>query len=233
MIYALTASPTHDRSTARYSDFVEAEKGEVALCPVAPADMPGLAFDFAPDPDGTNGTNGKKGAEITTTACPHTEDRCKHEHYTWQPGRIALNVLSARSKTYVHEFAHAMSSAIHGAIVDEYADVFYVAKKIDKLPELSAYTPPFYINRIERSSKDDGTFIPVHPVFAKYNGMTFYSDRNHPSAEEGWLGYFPERFCCSTPCTMDRSLGRYHFDKLISTFMYERICAKLNRPEHP
>jgi len=227
VIYVLTASPSHDRSTARYSDFVETDHGEVALDAVSPSAMPGKPFDFSPDPDGS------KGSEIVKTPCPKTDDRCKHEYYTWQPGRIALNVLSARTKTYVHEFAHAMSSAIHGAIVDEYADVFHIAKKTGKLPDLFDYTPPYYINRIARSPKEDGSFIPVHSIFAKYNGRIFYSDRNHPSAEEGWLGYFPEKFCCSVPCTMDRSFGRYHFDKLISTFMYERICAKLNRPDHP
>jgi len=225
VIYVLTASPSHDRSTARYSDFVETERGEVPLSRVASADMTGQAFDFSPDPDGTKGT------EITTE--PRSTSDYRHDHYCWHPGRIALNVLSARHKTYVHEFAHAMSSAIHGAIVDEYADVFHIAKKTGNLDKLSGRTPPFYVNRIERHSRDDGTFIPVHSVFAKYNGRVFQADRNHPSAEEGWLGYFPEKYCCSVPCTMDRSFGRYHFDALISTFMYERLCAKLNRPDHP
>ena len=225
VIYVMTASPSHNRSTARYSDFVEAEKGEVALCPVEPAAMSGESFDFSTDPTGT------KGDEITSTPCDATN--CKHDHYTWHPGRIALNVLSARYKTYIHEFAHAMSSALHGAIVDEYADVFYIAKKNGKLREMSDYSAPFYVNRIDRRSREDGSFVPVHPVFAQYNGTIFQSDRNHPSAEEGWLGYFPERFCCAHPCTMDRSFGRFHFDKLIRAFMYDRLCAKLNRPDHP
>ena len=51
---------------------------------------------------------------------------CIHDYYTNHPGRVALNVLEASSKTYVHEFAHAMSSNIHGAIVDEYFGITHM-----------------------------------------------------------------------------------------------------------
>ena len=38
------------------------------------------------------------------------------------PGKVALCVLGAVQKTFIHEFAHAMSHACNGAIVDEYFD---------------------------------------------------------------------------------------------------------------
>jgi hypothetical protein len=219
VIYVVSASPTHDRSTARYSDYLDV--GETATCDRST----GQAFQFDPDPLGTKTNSGV--SEINAARCGDPGVRCEHDDFARSPGRVALSVLGARKKTFIHEFAHAMSSALRGAIVDEYADVFILqsAKSETQLP-----ATPFYINRIERIPIAEPRFIPVHSIFARYQHIDFLSDLAHPSAEADWLGYFPERHDSYCPCTMDRTGDEFRFDRLISNFMYDRICAKLNRP---
>jgi hypothetical protein len=153
-----------------------------------------------------------------------------HEYYAKNPGRVALNVLGATARTFVHEFAHAMSSVYHGPIVDEYYDKVTLPNDEDEdvIDSSSARDYTFYINRIEKANVG-GRLVPVHRVFARYQNTVFLSDLDHPSAEEGWTGYFPERESPDIACTMDRSYGRYRFDKLIATFMYDRLIAKINR----
>lgn len=219
VIYVMSASPTHDRSTARYSDYLEA--GEQVTC----TRMNAQTFQFDPDPLGVKkDSNGL--SEINVARCGDPGVLCEHDDFARCPGRVALNVLGARQKTFIHEFAHAMSSALRGAIVDEYADVYILqgAKAEANLPQA-----PFYVNRIERIPQSDGHFIPAHKMFARYQQVDFYSDLAHPSAEADWLGYFPECHDSACPCTMDRTGADYRFDKLISNFMYDRLCAKLNR----
>ena len=101
-----------------------------------------------------------------------------------------------------------------------YARVRYI-RLLDKIDR------PFYINRINRNKNKK--IVPVHRIFAKYNGNIYYSDRDHPSAREDWLGYFPERKNSFTACIMDRNYGAYRYDDLISNFMYDRLMAKINR----
>lgn len=219
VIYVMSASPTHDRSTARYSEYLEL--GEHETC----AKKTARPFTFDPDPFGVKkDSNGVP--EINVARCSDPGVFCEHDDFPRCPGRVALNVLGARQKTFIHEFAHAMSSALRGAIVDEYADVYILqgAKDQSTLP-----TAPFYVNRIERVPKTKGHFVPVHKVFARYQQVDFYSDLAHPSAEADWLGYFPECHDSNCECTMDRTGNDYRFDKLISNFMYDRICVKLNR----
>ena len=49
------------------------------------------------------------------------------------------------------------------------------------------------------------------------------------SAEENWRGYFAKRLHLDIGCTMDSTFGRYHFDKLICAFMYDRLMTKVYR----
>jgi hypothetical protein len=220
VIYVMSASPTHDRSTTRYSDYLD--DGETATCNRNTA----VAFKFDPDPLGTK-KDATGSSEINAARCGDVGVLCEHDDFARCPGRVALNALGARQKTFIHEFGHAMSSAIRGAVVDEYADVFILegAKSATSLP-----TAPFYVNRIERLPRAHGHFIPVHAVFARYQLMDFRSDLAHSSAEADWLGYFPECHDSTCGCTMDRTGSQFRFDRLISNFMYDRICAKLNRP---
>jgi hypothetical protein len=220
VIYVMSASPTHDRSTARYSDYLEA--GEGVTCTRTTSQ----SFQFDADPLGLKkDSNGLP--EINAARCSDPGVRCEHDDFARSPGRIALNVLGARQKTFIHEFAHAMSSALSGAIVDEYADVYILqgAKAEPNLPKA-----PFYVNRIERVPQSNGHFVPEHKLFARYKEVDFHSDLAHPSAEADWLGYFPECHDSGCECTMDRTGTDYRFDKLISNFMYDRLCSKLNRP---
>ena len=154
---------------------------------------------------------------------------CIHEYYCVNPGRVALNVLGADKKTYIHEFAHAMSSAFHGAIVDEYFDSLEIDD--DEESETPA-APPFFINRIERTEPGNAQVTSTHRVFATLDDNTFLADREHPSARLNWRGYFPDRRMPSIPCTMDQSGSEHRFDELLGTFIYDRLLAKINRPAY-
>ncbi|MEJ2055156.1 MAG: hypothetical protein P8X42_14670, partial [Calditrichaceae bacterium] len=141
-----------------------------------------------------------------------------HAPFSDEPGIAAINVYSAWQKTFIHEYAHAMSEFQNGAIVDEYFD--YNEAVINPSPELQP------INRRERSTSNQ----PIPVIYAKYKNYTIHSDREHPSERENWRGYFPERWAPHIGCTMDRYTGFYKFDKLISDFMHDRLMAKINRP---
>jgi hypothetical protein len=219
VIFGLSASPDFDRSTAHYTDWVESVQQD------RDPGRAGVDFTFDPNPDDV------KDEEIDNANCnDDVRFTCKHEYYADFYGRVALNALGASSKTFIHEFGHAMSSAFHGAIVDEYADTFEVENVESESTDLQP--TPFYVNRMDRKKPDTEPekLIPVHRIFAKYNGNIYYSDLYHPSAEENWIGYFPERETLFSGCTMDRNYGVYQFDKLLSAFMYDRLVAKINRP---
>lgn len=146
------------------------------------------------------------------------------------PGRVALNVFGASIFTYIHEFAHAMCSVFHGEIVDEYTDGYVLNNYRDRSGNIDNIIPWHSINRIQKDpTLLHDRHIGVHKEFASYNCIRFHSDLNHPSAEADWVGYYPERTAQRLTCAMDRGTGFNHFDPLISTFMYDRILAKLNR----
>lgn len=238
IIYALTASATQTRSTAHFSDWIENDN--VAELP-NPAGRAGTPFSFEIDPEGTKEKN-KYGflADSRNTnypplypdpiVDPNYKFRKLHDFCAIWPGRIALNVLSARHKTYAHEFAHAMSSTFHGTIGDEYVDCFMIQQEEGTLE--CDHTPHFFINRIDRNyeTMNSAMPIPVPKLFAKYNGTRYAADMLHPSAHENWSGYFPEKYDRRTPCIMDRdTTGYYHFDELLSAFIYDRMMAKSMR----
>ena len=219
VVFALSASPQYDRSFAHFSDYLENHK-------VDP--NPGVAgesYEYDSDPGLTK-------SFLKVDKCKQSLPRrytCVHDYFTQRPGRIALNVIGASTKTFIHEFGHAMSSAYHGAIVDEYFDRFNILDvRRMMLPTQDSY---YYVNRIERELKNDGTIVPVHKIFARYNNTNFYSDFEHVSAEEDWIGYFPERKNPFTVCTMDRNYSHYHFDELLSNFIYDRLLVKINRDD--
>lgn len=235
VIFILSAAPLYDRCTANYSDWLH-DKLEADPAPM----RVGKKFVFNLDPGGA------KNGDINNDTCQPPPDDPRdsippfialHDFYSEKPGLVALNVIGASNKTFIHEFGHAMSAAFRGAITDEYADRFEIDVEIDDDDDKK---PPFYANRIERSKPDDGTVVPVHKVFAKYNisehgdsNTIFYSDPDHPSTEERWLGYFPDRKDPNAVCTMDRNYSRFRFDELLSNFIYDRLIAKINRPDKP
>jgi hypothetical protein len=285
VIFALSASPDFDRSTALFSDWVETEKcfrikelaslkmlskpnisieaeveplreklfiGEDSLIKSLETKLsvkiddaenkksvlsayqlydanPNLEatekeFDYDADPDQTKKDEISK-VDFDDSKC---QFKCIHEKYAKIPGRVALNVLGARTKTYIHEFAHAMSSAFHGAIVDEYFDKYEIKEAY--VPQNSENEPAFYINRLERNRNLNNDITPVHKIFARYNHVTYFSNLEHPSAEEEWNGYFPALKSPFTTCIMDRTYDKaYRFDDLISQFMYDRLIVKINR----
>jgi hypothetical protein len=219
VIFALSASEKFTRSTAHFSDWKEST-GTVANN--EPGDK---EFKSDPDPIGHAGGDNGKGDEIEIVEHLETNGfKSRHDKNAVFPGRVALNVLKASTKTYIHEFAHAMSSAYNGAIVDEYFDKIQGSDS-----GTTTRIEPLVINRIERQKPKRGKVNPVHKIFAEYDHLIYKSDRNHPSAREDWLGYFPERQALYTRCTMDRGFTDYCWDKLIHHFMYDRLIAKINR----
>lgn len=249
VVYALSAWPTHDRSTAHFSDYHEEANGSIAEeenniaeeATTAQKALEGEEFTFDPDPHQI-----KEGSIVEQLPPASIEQNQKnqtvanekaaengkfyHEWHVEEPGRVALNVIGATDRTFIHEFAHAMSHLENGAITDEYADLFELESPTNKMGEEDQNPePPFYVNRIERKKQPDGKFVTVHKVFSEYNCAIFHSDLRHPSAKENWLGYFPETHGSADSCIMDRLTNRNRFDKVISSFMYDRLVAKLNR----
>lgn len=233
VIFAMTASPTQIRHSAYYADFNE----ELDLSTEPPPQpLNGAEFNYNLDPYQQKGLHIPGAEEIVIPPhipspglpepfpCKAFPYDCVHDHYSAIPGRVALNALSVRRHTFIHEFAHAMSSVVRGAICDEYYDKSYL-----RAGNGSKFLP-FFVNRIERVKQTGGRFISVHPVFARYNEVDFLSDGDHPSAEEYWRSYFPDRHSHGETCTMDRTAEPFRFDKLISRFMYDRLVAKLHRP---
>ncbi len=226
VIFALSASEKYTRSLAYFSTFhKEKEKGT------------GFRFHHLSPP-----TKGRAYSAFSPVTL-------KHEYHAGSPGVVALNILGARNKTYIHEFAHAMSSTHNGAIVDEYYDNIIVSdtkppgentgprEKSDpikvqsepiKSEQKESYTVTFYINRIEKPTQMNAPKIPQR--FAFYEKKVYYSDLSHPSEQENWKSFFPDRSARSDSCIMDYTLGRYKFDKLIARFMYDRLHAKIHRP---
>lgn len=223
VIFVLSASKKYTRSSAVFSDYpdifsddINSNNGQnytLQINPEKPAYQKVVLPKLYND------------AEESTFS---PERILQHEYFCRVPGRVAINVLSARQKTFIHEFAHAMSSAVNGAIADEYADNINVQGEDHKN---YVHHELFYINRRERQNPDRarGEYIPVPKRFMIFNGSQYYSDLCHPSARENWRGYFPETIDPTIPCIMDRSAGCYRFDKLITSFMYDRLSAKLNR----
>jgi len=143
----------------------------------------------------------------------------EHESLSEIPGLVALNVLYARQKTYIHEFGHAMAHATNGCIVDEYHDRNNLSDVrpvncLLKLPPAIAVPKPF------------GSYVFPVPGGGQ---IDYHSDRDHPSNAEHWQSYFPRREAKEIGCIMDRTIGPYQFDRLLSTFMYDRLIAKINR----
>ncbi len=212
VLYVFSAHEKYNRASALYADGPEDE-----LLPFAT----GGIKEFSIEPVITD----NNGDILSHNSFSLWEKRqSKHEEGVLIPGKIALNVLTATRKTYIHEFAHAMSSINNGAITDEYFDTVDIAPS----PTKDTPTSSFYINRLERVK--NGANIPGIPrTFMRYNDALYNSDIDHPSAEEDWLGYFPERKNCSDGCIMDRTYGSYQFDDLLSQFIYDRMIVKVNR----
>lgn len=216
VIFALSAVPEYDRSTAHFTDWRES----VASDPNRDPDE--VKFEYSPDPHGT------KGEEILFPEPGDDRFAYLHEDFAVFPGRVALNVLGANCKTWLHEFAHAMSSAYHGAIVDEYFDRMEVSNGTSGASALEPEETAFFTNRIERNSAGKAV-VPVHDIYARYNSIDYPADLHHPSAEEDWIGYFPVRELPASACTMDRNYGEHRFDALLCRFMYDRLVTKINR----
>lgn len=243
LIFAMTASPTHVRSMAHYSDWLALETDAVPPL-VNILGREGIPFEFSIDPDKNKETYNTVGEAVKplNNVFPHLEPNAYlnpsnfarvHDFYATEPGRVAVNVLSARLKTYRHEFAHAMSSVFHGTICDEYADYFRLEEQAED--EEHKQDPHFYVNRINRNQEKmlSARPIPIPKLFARYNMTRYSSDLTPVSAEESWLGYFPDKFDKTTPCTMDADYGRYRFDELLSMFLYDRLMAKTIRLPRP
>jgi hypothetical protein len=244
VIFSFSASTTHDRSSADAAEFARDGSENQKY-------KQGEKFTFSIDP------YCQKQDEILKSACEQSIFKCEKPsdappldcqpstplprvggpdlvkvHEFFPPcilvGRVAISALDVRDRLPVHEFGHAMSSVQNGLIGDEYYDYAFIQDSPDFKP-LDAEN--FYINRIYRDRDKMGLthHHKVHNIFARYNGYIYESDRQHPSAQQGWLSYFPERRQREVNCTMDADKDVYEFDELLRDFMYDRLWAKVNR----
>ena len=207
VIFVVSASPEYTRSTARFTD-VGVRKADIF--------KRGEPFQVCFD--------GFKQQNVINL--PSNLQNAQHEYYATVPGSVALNALSATSLTYIHEFAHAMSSAHNGAIVDEYADDLIVFA--GGQGSLIHVEPLHIINRLERRQLP-GKYTPTPKYFMSVDDVDYHSDLEHPSAGENDKAFYPERDDLHIPCTMDRSSGLHRFDKLLTIFIQNRLAAKFNR----
>ncbi len=215
VIYVLSAVDEFTRGTALFSD-IKGFDNQSYL-----PNNEGIKFDFAHmSYDANEYENKNKYVQIAVS--PTDPFKGIHDFYAVKPGRIAINVRTAPPKTYIHEFAHAMSSAWHGVIVDEYFD-------FDEFDIENVKETPFYVNRFIRRKFNNNKLLGIPPTFAIYQQTNFRSDLEHPSAKVSWRGYFPDRHRKDFICTMDTSFCTYRFDDLIAAFMYDRLMTKINR----
>lgn len=248
VIFVLSASATHDMSTADASS-----EDDWSI------NLDGETFSFSIDP------YCRKGDEILKNECerqlcgaPKNEvvepcarstrlrrisgpDRLMvHEYYPspTRMGKVAMSVFDVRTKLPIHEFAHAMSSERNGHIVDEYFDYLLIREEGADQPQNNdpEYPPVgILVNRIYRNPVRMRTThqVKIHNIFARYNGYIYESDRQHHSDKQGWYTYYPERRQREVLCTMDAAQDVFEFDELIRDFMYDRLWAKVNRGLHP
>jgi hypothetical protein len=216
VVFSLTAMPDFTRASAHFS-----------------TGGPNILGHYNFDPRGnlTNSTVVNSHDYENTDVNSHD-----YEDQAEAPGKVALNILGATQKTFIHEFAHAMSHAQNGAIIDEYFDegvLLLDNSEASERERASAVVRAlvFKIFAVNRQQKTSGT-INIPKIYSIYNDSShepfiYASDRNHPSAEEYWGGFYPERKESDVYCTMDRRYGRYQFDKLIADYMYDRLMYKI------
>ncbi|MBN2091382.1 hypothetical protein JW964_17350 [candidate division KSB1 bacterium] len=234
VIYILSAVDKYTRGTALFSDISGFEKTGYIK------NINGIKFEFAYKNYDVREYRQRRRYKAKTLV-PTKPYKCIHDFYAKIPGRIAINVRTAPMKTYIHEFAHAMSSAWNGVIVDEYFDDLEIDSK-DINIELSTESElnnsknnreiPFCVNRFIRQRLNKDKLLGIPHTFAIYQETKFKSDLEHPSTRFKWIGYFPERHRKDFICTMDTSFCTYRFDDLIAAFMYDRLMTKINRPEY-
>ncbi len=214
MLIILSAVPKYKRATAQFANWYEDD----TMRPLQP-DMNGEEF------------------ELEKVRLPEKCEDPVHAFYFHNPGRMAVNVLEASFRTYIHEFGHAISDVDNGVIVDEYYDRFF----IDNLPDKPSLNIRWFdVNRFSRKvDKDTGRILqPIPREFSEYRlklaakkepKTAFQSDIDHPSGKENWLGFFPARDNLDANCIMDRTGVRNRFDGLLSKFIYDRLWVKVNR----
>lgn len=211
VIFAISASPTHDISSAKLAIKDNKTKPEE-----------GRKFKYCNDPGGNKDDDIHRGSRHDLELI--------HEYFPPENGMglVAMSAYDVRAKLPVHEFAHAMSSMSHGMIVDEYYDSMEIHESNGDEEDQN---DGIEINRIYRNKKkmDQTHEIPVHKQFARYNDFVYESDRDHHIAAQGWRSYFPARKNPEVRCTMEVAEDVFQFDELLTDFIYDRLWVKVNR----
>ncbi|MFQ5707421.1 MAG: hypothetical protein ACE5HO_08250 [bacterium] len=202
VVFAVTASTSHTRSSSQYT--IDREHGEASAVGY---------FDFE-----------------------MSDKKVKLRGHYWPraevPGLIAYSAWDTRSKTPVHEFAHAMSSVRNGLITDEYNEELYYDP-----------TTTIVINKRHAIDRNKDGKIQRHEIPSQFvtfeevsynkegkeeehKTQIFYTDP-YRFREEA-KSFVPAREDPHFPCTMDRSGASHQFDALIRHFMRQRLTAKVN-----
>ncbi|MFQ5637933.1 MAG: hypothetical protein ACE5IR_08035 [bacterium] len=196
VVYAVTASETNTRSSARYTierafKFSKTDQSD---------------FQFI--------TNGTKREPDVKEGLYNPEVLC--------PGIVAYSAWEMREKAAIHEFAHAASSTDNGLVVDEYNDELgfdpegmLVINKRHLIP----------VDDFEGDLPLGGRphdFVE----YVDNGSRRFYLTDQYRQQPQEWESFVPARADASIPCTMDLSYDEHAFDKLIEKFFIRRLEAK-------
>jgi hypothetical protein len=197
IVYAVTASTTHTRSSALYTVDLESSTAKKFRITAREKNR-NVVFDF----DG------------------YHEPRCE------VPGMIAYSAWDNRLKTPLHEFAHAMSSTDNGLIVDEYHDREMI-RTTDRLVinkrHATDQTDENGNGRIEPSELPP-IFVEYREDGDRSTSFLTDLERLQP---EYWRSFVPQRRYARIPCTMDRSGDLCEFDRMLAFFMEKRLQTKV------
>lgn len=202
IVYAVTASRTHTRSSAYYT--IEEET-------TASEDFQFILYN-------------KDGSLRDPLLGRYAPPRNVPE---FVPGLIAYSAWDNRRKTPLHEFAHAMSSTTNGLIYDEYNDE--VPFNTDSLMVINKRRATAVM---DDDGNDFIEPSELPELFAKFyeagqpERNDFSTDRLRQKPFD-WSSFVPDKDRPDEPCTMDRSGDFHRFDMLIEYFMEQRLKAKI------
>ncbi|MBN1996344.1 hypothetical protein JW935_02245 [candidate division KSB1 bacterium] len=157
-----------------------------------------------------------------------------HTYRNTLPGVIALSAWEDRLHVPVHEFAHAVSTEVNGAIVDEYIDDYTWPPGSD---EIYRFKNAINVKHRDEPPQPKLKMRPVPKKFATYSRPTKYglcttiydSDRYRSDKDPGWVSYVPCRDDITLSCIMDVCYYGCRFDNLLHDFLYDLLMVKINR----
>jgi hypothetical protein len=193
--------------------------------------MNGFAGRYFEDPDvvyalSGNSTHTRASAQTTTddavkpgVSFTYDGTARTHRRHTSIPGSAAISTLMDQSGlTSIHEFGHAASDNVNGAVLDLYNDNWWTG---------------FIVNKKRRANATDA--IPA--AFGTYDGTSYNSDQNRTTIgyPTTWRTYHAAPLDAARPNMMDNywlapsQVQACRFDGLTFEWFLDRLRAKILR----